>query len=172
MKKKNSTKNAVIGTLIGLGICAAVLPGAETTDETTAPTQAVAQLGTQANNSETEETLPGLTEYASTEAPVEETFEIVSTTEVSTEYVPVTEAPTEPPTEISTTAAPTEAPTQAPPATEAPAQTEAEEEIVYITATGKKYHRSGCRHLKDSKIEIPLDDAIAQDYEPCKVCNP
>lgn len=41
---------------------------------------------------------------------------------------------------------------------------------VYVTQTGSKYHRDGCRHLK-SKIPISLEEAKAS-YEPCKVCNP
>lgn len=41
---------------------------------------------------------------------------------------------------------------------------------VYVTNTGSKYHRDGCRTLK-SKIPISLDKAKAS-YEPCKVCNP
>lgn len=45
-------------------------------------------------------------------------------------------------------------------------------DVVYITETGKKYHKNGCRYLKDSKIEISLSDAQSQGYEPCGVCNP
>lgn len=45
-------------------------------------------------------------------------------------------------------------------------------EIVYITQTGEKYHRAGCRYLKESCIEISMSDALAQGYEPCKVCDP
>lgn len=54
---------------------------------------------------------------------------------------------------------------------EAPPAAEPQQEIVYITNTGSKYHRSGCRHLQDSKIEIEKDTAIAQGYEPCKTCH-
>jgi hypothetical protein len=43
---------------------------------------------------------------------------------------------------------------------------------VYITDTGTKYHRSGCRYLKESQHAISLADAKAQGYEPCKVCDP
>lgn len=43
---------------------------------------------------------------------------------------------------------------------------------VYITETGKKYHSGGCRHVKKSKIAIDANDARAQGYEPCSVCNP
>lgn len=43
---------------------------------------------------------------------------------------------------------------------------------VYITKTGKKYHRSGCRYLRQSKIAISLSNAKSSGYTPCKVCNP
>lgn len=46
------------------------------------------------------------------------------------------------------------------------------ESVVYVTKTGKKYHRSGCSSLAKSKIEISKSDAIAEGYEPCKKCNP
>ena len=62
-------------------------------------------------------------------------------------------------------------------AAEAQAQAEAQAEdtngyTVYITETGKKYHSGGCRHVKKSKIAIDINDARAQGYEPCSVCNP
>lgn len=44
--------------------------------------------------------------------------------------------------------------------------------VVYITETGSKYHRYGCQYLKDSCIEISLDEAKEQGYEPCKRCKP
>jgi competence protein ComEC len=43
---------------------------------------------------------------------------------------------------------------------------------VYITKTGEKYHKGGCRYLSKSKIAINLRDAISQGYTPCKVCKP
>lgn len=43
---------------------------------------------------------------------------------------------------------------------------------VYITNTGSKYHRSGCRYLSKSKIPISLSDAISRGYGACSVCNP
>lgn len=42
---------------------------------------------------------------------------------------------------------------------------------VYITKTGDKYHASGCRYLKKSKIAIDLADAKAQGYTACSVCG-
>ena len=46
------------------------------------------------------------------------------------------------------------------------------ERTVYITETGSKYHRSGCRYLSKSKIAIDLSSAKAQGYSPCSVCDP
>jgi hypothetical protein len=43
---------------------------------------------------------------------------------------------------------------------------------VYITKTGEKYHRSGCRYLSKSKIAISLANAKARGYTPCSVCRP
>jgi len=43
---------------------------------------------------------------------------------------------------------------------------------VYITRTGAKYHRAGCRYLSRSMIPISLKDAVARGYTPCSVCNP
>lgn len=45
-------------------------------------------------------------------------------------------------------------------------------QTVYITRTGKKYHRDGCRYLAASKIPISLKDAKAKGYTACKVCRP
>lgn len=42
---------------------------------------------------------------------------------------------------------------------------------VYITRTGKKYHRDSCSYLRYSKIPISLTDA-KRGYSPCSVCNP
>ena len=42
---------------------------------------------------------------------------------------------------------------------------------VYVTRTGKKYHREGCSSLRRSKIPISLAEA-KQRYGPCSRCNP
>lgn len=44
-------------------------------------------------------------------------------------------------------------------------------EIVYITKTGSKYHRSGCQHLK-SKIQSTVSEAKSLGLTPCSKCNP
>ena len=45
------------------------------------------------------------------------------------------------------------------------------EATVYVTRTGKKYHRDGCRYLSSSKIRSTLQDAV-RAYGPCSVCKP
>ncbi len=47
----------------------------------------------------------------------------------------------------------------------------ASERTVYITNSGTKYHRAGCRFLNKSKIEISLSEAQAQGYTACQVCG-
>ncbi len=47
-----------------------------------------------------------------------------------------------------------------------------DEDIVYITATGDKYHLDGCRYLKKSAIPTTKEKAIKKGYTPCSICNP
>lgn len=49
-------------------------------------------------------------------------------------------------------------------------QQQQQAETVYVTRTGKKYHRYGCQYLRKSCIPISLDDAINQGYTPCSKC--
>lgn len=42
---------------------------------------------------------------------------------------------------------------------------------VYVTRTGAKYHRSGCRYLRRSMIAISLGEAKRR-FSPCSVCLP
>jgi len=46
-----------------------------------------------------------------------------------------------------------------------------EEVTVYVTRTGRKYHRVGCRYLRRSSIPMKLSEAKAR-YGPCSVCKP
>lgn len=48
---------------------------------------------------------------------------------------------------------------------------EPETRTVYITETGDRYHDAGCQWLKDSKIPIDLDTAIARGYTACGTCG-
>ena len=42
---------------------------------------------------------------------------------------------------------------------------------VYVTRSGRKCHRGGCRHLVKSKSPMELIQA-AERYGPCSVCSP
>lgn len=48
----------------------------------------------------------------------------------------------------------------------------ATEQVVYITKTGKKYHRGTCRYLSNSKIKTTKSKARELNYTACKVCKP
>lgn len=61
--------------------------------------------------------------------------------------------------------------TSPPEVTSPPPIQEQTQTIVYVTDTGSKYHRAGCRHLADSQIEMTLEEARMY-YEPCGICNP
>ncbi len=43
---------------------------------------------------------------------------------------------------------------------------------VYITRTGQKYHRDGCRSLSRSRIASTLKEAVERGLGPCGVCKP
>jgi micrococcal nuclease len=44
-------------------------------------------------------------------------------------------------------------------------------DTVYVTKTGQKYHRAGCRSLARSQIPMPLAEAAAR-YGACGICKP
>jgi endonuclease YncB( thermonuclease family) len=44
--------------------------------------------------------------------------------------------------------------------------------VVFITSTGRKYHREGCRELDASKKPITRGLAEVQGYTPCSKCKP
>jgi len=53
------------------------------------------------------------------------------------------------------------------------ASTEAEQEtVVYVTSTGRAYHRDACRFLRQSQIAISLADAHISGYTACQTCQP
>jgi micrococcal nuclease len=53
-----------------------------------------------------------------------------------------------------------------------PAAGQTGETVVYVTNTGKKYHRETCASLSLSKIPLSLDDAVRSGYEACALCRP
>lgn len=53
-----------------------------------------------------------------------------------------------------------------------PTKSQPQEETVYVTKTGSKYHRAGCRYLSRSCIAMNLSSAKSSGYSPCSVCGP
>ncbi|MBN3346578.1 MBL fold metallo-hydrolase [Clostridium botulinum] len=45
-------------------------------------------------------------------------------------------------------------------------------QTVYITKSGKNFHKNDCRSLSKSKISISRDDAMRRGYSHCNVCKP
>lgn len=44
--------------------------------------------------------------------------------------------------------------------------------IVHVTKSGKRYHLEGCDGLRNSDIEMTLEEAKERGFTPCKGCNP
>lgn len=188
--KKNKWWVWVIIAVLAIGIIGS--PTEDTSDsvpETTTAIETVTEVTTDSAaviNTETEtttETETNTETIAETEPETETAseIEIYSEAAISTETAASAESVSVTPSDpVTTPAAPPASPAseQSVPisdgsaaSTPLPAAPEAADTIVYITDTGKKYHRQGCRHLKKSCIEISLDQAVLQ-YEPCGVCNP
>ena len=45
-------------------------------------------------------------------------------------------------------------------------------QTVYVTRTGKKYHRDGCQYLGKSRIPKDLKGALDAGYTACSRCRP
>jgi micrococcal nuclease len=43
---------------------------------------------------------------------------------------------------------------------------------VYVTKSGKSYHREGCSSLRRSRIAVTLADAVRSGYKACAICEP
>ena len=50
-------------------------------------------------------------------------------------------------------------------------QAQQNEQTVYVTRTGDKYHKAGCRYLRQSQIPMSLSQAQASGYTPCSICG-
>ncbi|MDD5017792.1 MAG: hypothetical protein PHO15_06820 [Eubacteriales bacterium] len=48
----------------------------------------------------------------------------------------------------------------------------ANEDIVYVTESGTKYHKQDCSYLTSSKIPVSLEQAIQEGKKPCSRCFP
>lgn len=51
-------------------------------------------------------------------------------------------------------------------------QTTHQSAAVYVTRTGKKYHRAGCQYLRSSQRKIDLSEAMDGGYTACSRCSP
>ncbi|MDR0589647.1 MAG: thermonuclease family protein, partial [Spirochaetaceae bacterium] len=47
-----------------------------------------------------------------------------------------------------------------------------EDTPVYVTNTGRRYHRENCASLRRSRIPISLGEAVRSGYGPCSICKP
>ena len=111
----------------------------------------------------------GCTAYAQTPSPSErslggnlngQTFAPLTTVTTSQETMHTpTAAYNQPPTLVSKTSS------------VKPSSKNTKEVTVYITKTGNKYHRAGCRYLSKSQIPISLSQ-VKKKYTPCSVCRP
>lgn len=45
-------------------------------------------------------------------------------------------------------------------------------QTVYVTESGKKYHKKNCSIVNEGKKGLELAEAKKQGYEPCSVCKP
>ena len=66
---------------------------------------------------------------------------------------------------------PTNVPNSSVPRVTSPSNQDKHGVMVYITKTGRKYHRGSCSFLRKSRIPIPLSDARDR-YGPCSRCRP
>ena len=53
-----------------------------------------------------------------------------------------------------------------------PAALYPDEDVVYVTKSGTKYHTATCPYLSESCSPMSRDQAIAEGREPCKHCQP
>lgn len=46
-------------------------------------------------------------------------------------------------------------------------------EPVYVTRTGRKYHRAACQHVDGrTTFELTVDEALQRGFEACRTCLP
>lgn len=53
-----------------------------------------------------------------------------------------------------------------------PSTSNTNDSTVYITKSGKKYHKLGCRFLGENATAINIEEAKQKGYQPCKICFP
>ena len=179
---KKPTKPVVIGFAV-LAVCAMAFGGTDkdgtaqnsSTSDTSASTSVVSVIDEKAASSASTSVDNSAAATASTSASsaLDDISEPPADREAEPEANAANDvAPVEKPNEEEsiTSEEPVAEESEAPGA-DAPVKNNDAEITVYVTNTGKKYHRGNCSSLKKSKIEISLEDA-KRNYEPCEKCNP
>lgn len=156
---------ALLSVLFGLVFISVLVPSSGgTADDAAQPPAIQQQAETPETQPETKTQKPVV--VASDPEPVQEPQEAAE---------PKTEATTQPDAQTPQDAPQTVTQPEAPKhEQEQPVQQEEfkdEERMVYITPTGEKYHKKGCRTIKGDCTEISINDAIARGYTACGVCG-
>lgn len=47
-----------------------------------------------------------------------------------------------------------------------------QQNLVFITLSGDKYHTADCVYISDTPIALTLEQALAEGYTPCSRCCP
>lgn len=161
---KNGVK-VTLSILFGLVFISVLVPSSGgTADDAAQPPAIQQQAETPETQSETKTQKPVVA--ASDPEPAQEPQEGAEPkTEVTTQ--PDAQTPQDAPQTVTQPEAPNHEQEQ-------PVQQEEfkdEERMVYITPTGEKYHKKGCRTIKGDCTEISINDAIARGYTACGVCG-
>ncbi len=72
---------------------------------------------------------------------------------------------------LSASAEPTTKPSKGASASTKPTSKPANDKMVYVGKSGKKYHEEDCTLLHGTKIPMKLSEAVANGYSPCSKCE-
>lgn len=177
----NKALKAIILAVIWIG---ALLASGSTSGDTSTPAASsipASSMIAASSEAEEEEDLPAESTPASESASSQEVQEDADSVPVSSQELQETAAASEPAVPASSQSAPaasSEAAAPAPVETElapavtapAPAEPQQQEVMVWIPATGSKYHsRSDCSGMNNPR-QVTLEYAQSHGYEPCKRC--
>lgn len=177
----NKALKAIILAVIWIG---ALLASGSAAGDTSAPTASsipASSMIAASSEAEEEEELPAESIPASEPASSQKVQEEADSVPASSQELQETAAASEPAVPASSQSAPaasSEAAAPAPVETEpapavtapAPAEPQQQEVMVWIPATGSKYHsRAGCSGMNNPR-QVTLEYAQSHGYEPCKRC--
>ena len=177
----NKALKAIILAVIWIG---ALLASGSTAGDTSTPAASsipASSMIAASSEAEEEEDLPAESTPASEPASSQEVQEDADSTPASSQESQEVAAASEPavpassqsaPAASSEAVAPAPVETELAPAVTAPAPTESQQQevMVWIPATGSKYHsRSSCSGMNNPR-QVTLEYAQSHGYEPCKRC--